>query len=108
MPCGSVRRFCLQIGRPATARPILRESAQPKRELFSSLTSAIGTEEMAHPGAASLMRTLQHRVACEGICGFEPLCLISFAMDIEVTRTYLQLARPEDLNPARVDDAKIR
>jgi GNAT superfamily N-acetyltransferase len=29
-------------------------------------------------------------------------------MEIEVTRTYLQLARPEDLNPARVDDSRIR
>lgn len=29
-------------------------------------------------------------------------------MNIEVTRTYLQLARPEDLNPARVDDPRIR
>jgi GNAT superfamily N-acetyltransferase len=29
-------------------------------------------------------------------------------MDIEVTRTYLQLERPEDLNPAHVEDAHIR
>jgi len=29
-------------------------------------------------------------------------------MDFEVTRTYLQLARPEDLVPARVDDARVR
>jgi GNAT superfamily N-acetyltransferase len=29
-------------------------------------------------------------------------------MDVEVTRTYLQLARPEDLNPARVEDPRIR
>ena len=29
-------------------------------------------------------------------------------MDIEVTRTYLQLERPEDLNPARVDDPRVR
>ena len=29
-------------------------------------------------------------------------------MDIEVTRTYLQLARPEDLNPARANDARVR
>jgi GNAT superfamily N-acetyltransferase len=28
-------------------------------------------------------------------------------MDIEVTRTYLQLAHHEDLNPARVDDSRI-
>ncbi len=29
-------------------------------------------------------------------------------MDIEVTRTYLQLARPEDLSPARANDARVR
>lgn len=29
-------------------------------------------------------------------------------MDVEVTRTYLHLAHPEDLNPARVDDAQVR
>lgn len=29
-------------------------------------------------------------------------------MDLEVTRTYLHLAHPEDLNPARVDDARVR
>ena len=29
-------------------------------------------------------------------------------MDVEVTRTYLQLAHPEDLNPARVDDSRVR
>ena len=29
-------------------------------------------------------------------------------MDIEVIRTYLQLAKPEDLNPARVDDSRVR
>jgi len=29
-------------------------------------------------------------------------------MDVEVTRTYLQLAHPEDLNPARVDDLRVR
>ena len=29
-------------------------------------------------------------------------------MDVEVTRTYLQLERPEDLKPARVDDPRIR
>jgi GNAT superfamily N-acetyltransferase len=29
-------------------------------------------------------------------------------MDIEVTRTYLQLARPGDLSPARVDDGRVR
>lgn len=28
-------------------------------------------------------------------------------MNVEVTRTYLQLANPEDLKPARVDDARI-
>ncbi len=37
------------------------------------------------------------------------LCVyILTAMDVEVTRTYLQLASPEDLNPARVDDAQVR
>jgi len=30
------------------------------------------------------------------------------AMDVEVTRTYLQLQQPQDLIPARIDDAKIR
>jgi GNAT superfamily N-acetyltransferase len=29
-------------------------------------------------------------------------------MDVEVTRTYLHLAHPEDLNPARVDDSRVR
>ncbi len=29
-------------------------------------------------------------------------------MDVEVTRTYLHLAQPEDLNPARVNDARVR
>jgi len=29
-------------------------------------------------------------------------------MEIEVTRTYLQLAHPRDLNPARVDDSRVR
>jgi ribosomal protein S18 acetylase RimI-like enzyme len=29
-------------------------------------------------------------------------------MDIEVTRTYLHLANPEDLEPARVDDPRVR
>jgi len=29
-------------------------------------------------------------------------------MDIEVTRTYLHLAQPEDLKPARVDDPQVR
>ena len=30
------------------------------------------------------------------------------AMDVEVTRTYLQLQQPQDLNPARFDDSRIR
>ena len=29
-------------------------------------------------------------------------------MDLEVTRTYLQLATPGDLNPARVEDSGVR
>ena len=29
-------------------------------------------------------------------------------MDVEVTRTYLQLERPGDLNPARLEDPRIR
>ena len=29
-------------------------------------------------------------------------------MDVQVTRTYLQLAQPEDLNPAPVGDARVR
>jgi GNAT superfamily N-acetyltransferase len=29
-------------------------------------------------------------------------------MDFEVTRTYLELAQPDDLNPARVDDSLVR
>ena len=29
-------------------------------------------------------------------------------MNVEVTRTYLHLAHPEDLNPARVDDSRVR
>jgi GNAT superfamily N-acetyltransferase len=29
-------------------------------------------------------------------------------MDVEVTRTYLQLQRPEDLKPVRVEDPRIR
>ena len=29
-------------------------------------------------------------------------------MNVEVTRTYLQLERPEDLNPARSDDPRVR
>lgn len=29
-------------------------------------------------------------------------------MDVEVTRTYLDLAHPEDLYPARVDDSRVR
>ena len=29
-------------------------------------------------------------------------------MDVEVTRTYLQLERPEDLKPARVEDPRVR
>ena len=29
-------------------------------------------------------------------------------MDVEVTRTYLQLEHPEDLNAARIDDSRVR
>jgi GNAT superfamily N-acetyltransferase len=36
------------------------------------------------------------------------LCVYIPAMDFEVTRTYLQLAQPEDLIPARVNDARVR
>lgn len=43
------------------------------------------------------------------LCGFVPLCLVSSTiMDIEVTRTYLQLERPADLNSARLDNPLVR
>src|SRR5260370_23790975 len=68
----------------------------------------------------SMMRTEHPGVACGEFNnkGTKSLTLIRFvalrlyvyipAMYIEVTRTYLRLERPEDLNPAHVDDAHIR
>ena len=50
----------------------------------------------------------QSSTSAVSLCGFVPLWLISSPMNIEVTRTYLQLLHPTDLNAARVDDQRVR